>query len=158
MRTRTLLVIAATSCLVACGEKAPVEETRVEAPVEETPVVEETAPAEEVAVVDESMPDELVFDQAFVDHMHVHAERIDELMFALADGDLEAAAAPAAWLARHPADESIPEEWHQYLDGMREAASAVADATDLETARTAAENISASCQECHAAAGINATD
>ena len=63
---------------------------------------------------------------------------------------------PAFWLSRHDAVEGIPEEWLQYVTGMREAAAEVEAASDLETAKAAAENISNQCQACHTAAGVNA--
>jgi mono/diheme cytochrome c family protein len=37
---------------------------------------------------------------------------------------------------------------------MREAAGAVEQAGDLETARAAAQQISKQCQACHAATGV----
>lgn len=95
------------------------------------------------------------FDQAFIDHMHAHAEQLDDLMFALADGDLEGAMTPAFWLSRHDAVEGVPEEWQQYVTGMRKAAAAVESAGDLEAAKAAAERLSEQCQACHTAAGIS---
>lgn len=144
MRNHTFWALAAALCLGACGKQPPAEDAPVEAPADEPVVIEETLPAE------------AAFDQGFIDHMHVHAERVDELMFALADDDLEAAASPAAWLSRHPAEDRIPDEWLPYLESMREAARAVENATDLEEARAAAEQISVHCQGCHTAAGLNA--
>jgi len=76
-------------------------------------------------------------------------------MFALADDDLVGAMTPAFWLSRHDGVEGIPVEWQQYVTGMRQAASAVEAANDLETARVAAERISDQCQACHNAAGVN---
>ena len=152
MRSRTLWVFAAAVCLAACGKQPPAEETAVEAPAEEPVVVEELASAEE------ALSTEPTFDQAFVDHMHVHAERVDELMFALEDGDLDAARSPAAWLSRHQAEDRIPEEWLPYFEAMQKSARAVENATKLETARAAAEQISVYCQDCHAAAGINTAE
>jgi trans-aconitate methyltransferase len=152
MRTRTILVFVAASCLAACGKQPPAEEAPAEVPADEAPMVADTAPAQDPA------PAELIFDQAFIDHMHVHAERVDELMFALDDGDLEAAKSPAAWLSRHQAESRIPDQWQPYFAAMQEAARAVENATSLDTAREAAEKISVHCQECHIAAGINATE
>lgn len=42
----------------------------------------------------------------------------------------------------------------RYLDGMREAARAVVESSDLEAARLPAERITEHCQACHVAAGI----
>ncbi len=142
MRVHALLLTAFALCLAACSKQPPAEP--------EQPATEQAAAVEEVAA---QQPE---FDQAFIDHMHAHAEQLDELMFALADGDLEAAATPAFWLSRHDTVDGIPEEWQQYVTGMREAAAAVEAAGDLDTAKAAAERISERCQACHAAAGVNA--
>jgi cytochrome c556 len=141
MRIHAFLLIAFALCLVACSKQQPAEP--------EQPAAEQAAAAEEVAA------QQPVFDQAFVDHMHAHAEQLDELMFALADGDLEGAMTPAFWLSRHDAVEGIPEEWQEYVTGMREAAAEIEAASDLETAKAAAERISERCQACHTAAGVN---
>ena len=90
----------------------------------------------------------------FLKHMHRHADELDELNLALADGDLQTAIKSANWLSRHDPVTGIPSELRLYLDGMREAARAVAEATDLEAARVPAERISDNCQGCHIAAGI----
>ena len=91
----------------------------------------------------------------FLKHMHRHAEKLDDLNFALADGDLEAAMKPAYWLSSHDTDSDIPQEWMPSLYAMRTEAEAVEAAPDLATARAAAERINAQCQGCHASAGIN---
>jgi hypothetical protein len=91
---------------------------------------------------------------AFLKHMHRHADEVDDLNLALADGDLDAAIASANWLSRHDAVTGIPPEWQLYLDGMREAARAVGEASDPEAARLPAERITENCQGCHVAAGM----
>lgn len=151
MTSRPLFALAAAACLVACDKQPAVEEI----PAEDAAVA---APAEKASAGDESMPAKTVFDQAFIDHMHMHADQMDELMFALADGDLVAAGTPAYWLSRHPTDDRIPDDWLPHLESMREAAREVETATDLDTARAAAERITTHCQGCHAAAGVNSID
>ena len=141
MRVHVLLLTAFALCLSACSKQEQAEP--------EQPATELAAAVEEVVA---QQPE---FDQAFIDHMHAHAEQLDELMFALADGDLEAAMTPAFWLSRHDAVTGIPEAWQPYVTGMRDAAAEVEAANDLETARAAAERISDSCQSCHSAAGIS---
>lgn len=94
-------------------------------------------------------------DESFLRHMHWHAEKLDELNFALEDGDLEGAGTSAYWLSRHDQVEGIPAELQPYLDGMRAAALAVEAATDLDAARAGAEQINAQCQACHLAAGVD---
>jgi hypothetical protein len=152
MKTRMFWTFALASCLIACGKQPPADEAPVEPAAEEPVVAAEPAPAEPVPV--ESAADEPAFDQEFLDHMHAHAERVDELMYALDDGDLDGAKAAAYWLSRHKTVEGIPDEWQMYVNSMREAASRVEGAVDLDSARMAAEAISPQCQGCHAAAGI----
>ena len=145
MKVHALWVAAIALCLAACSKQEPAEPQQAES----EPAA---APAEETA---EAKPE---FDQAFVDHMHAHAEQLDDLMFALADGDLEGAMTPAYWLARHETVAGVPGEWQQYIYGIREAATAVEAATDVETARVAAEKLSDQCQGCHSAAGVGAIE
>lgn len=92
-------------------------------------------------------------DAGFLEHMHLHAEKLDDVNLALADGDLESARTPAYWLSRHETYDGIQQEWLPYLHAMRSEADAVQSAPDLETARSAAARIDAQCQACHAAAG-----
>lgn len=139
MKVHALLLIAFALCLAACGKGEP-----------------EQPATEQANIVEEVGKEQPQFDQAFIDHMHAHAEKLDKLMFALADGDLEGAMTPAFWLSRHDTVEGIPEEWQQYVSGMREAAAAVETADDLETAKAAAEGISMHCHACHSAAGLAA--
>lgn len=145
MRYRTFLTFAFAVTLVGCSKPPPAEEPLAEAAVEAAPAA--TAPVESAA-------SEPTFDQEFLDHMHAHAERVDELMYALDDGDLDGARTAAYWLSRHKTVEGIPDEWQMFVAGMREAASRVEGAADLQAARSAAEAISPHCQGCHASAGI----
>lgn len=142
MKVHALLLTASVLCLSACTR----QDTAEPGP----------SANEQAASVTEAAADRPQFDQAFIDHMHAHAEQLDELMFALADDDLEGALTPAYWLSRHETVEGIPDDWQQYVTGMREAAAVVETAQDLDTAKTAAERISDQCQACHAAAGISA--
>ena len=143
MKTHTLWITSIALCLSACGKQEPAEP---QAPVTD----ESAAPAEETQATATG------FDEAFIKHMHDHAAKLDELMFALADDDLVGAATPAYWLSQHETVEGVPDEWQNYLTSMRNAAYEVEMANDLETARLAAEEISVQCQGCHAAAGVKA--
>jgi len=145
MKNHTFWIGSLALCLAACSKQEPAEPTPAE-------MDQAAAPAAEVPVpVTESE-----FGGAFIDHMHDHAAKLDELMFALADGDLEGASTPAYWLAQHDTVEGVPEEWRYYVTSMRNAAHEVEIAEDLDVARAAAEDISAQCQACHAAAGVEA--
>ena len=143
MKLHTLLIVGFALSMTACAEKEQampevIDEVQAPAPVAEAPP----------AKTGEWLND------AFLKHMHRHADELDDLNLALADGDLDAAKNSASWLSRHDAVTGIPPEWQLYLDGMREAARAVGEATDLEAARLPAERITDNCQGCHIAAGI----
>ena len=118
---------------------------------EETPA----EPAAEAPASSEAAVEEIWRNEAFVAHMHEHAEKLDELNFALADGNLEAAKAAANWLSTHDTNTDIQADWMPHLYRMREEADAVGAAADIETAQAAAMQITIQCQECHAAVGIN---
>ena len=114
----------------------------------------EEQPVPEAA--DEALPveDQDWKNDAFMQHMHLHAEKLDELNFALSDGDLNAAMTPAYWMSRHDEVSDVPAEMQSFLISMREAARDVEEAADIESAQLGAERINEQCQGCHAAAGI----
>lgn len=145
MDHRLLVPLALCFALAACsGDEPPAE---VAEPGPEPAAVD---PAEETFEPDPG----IVVDEAFLNHMHAHAEMLDEINYALADGDLESAITPAYWLARHHDFRGMPEEWKPYARAMREAAAVVESAPDLETARAAADDIAQTCLDCHIAAGL----
>jgi mono/diheme cytochrome c family protein len=125
MKLHALLIVGLAMCVMGCAEKPPAVE------------------------------EERVRDAEFIDHMHAHAEQLDNLNFALADNDLPGALTAAYWLSGHQEVSGIREEWRPYLNGMREEAKAIEEAKDIETARAAAERINEQCQGCHTAAGVN---
>ena len=63
--------------------------------------------------------------EAFMQHMHAHADQIDDLNAALDDNDFDAILTPAYWLSRHETVNDIPADWQPYVVQMREAARAV---------------------------------
>ena len=131
-------------CVAGCAEKKEPEPEPAVEPQAAAPAAAETPAVEE----------ETVRDAEFIKHMHAHAEQLDNLNFALADGDLPGALTAAYWLSGHQEVSGIREEWQPYLNGMREAAKAIEEAKDIEAARAAAERINENCQGCHAAAGV----
>ena len=143
MKLHKTLIVSLVLCAVGCAEKTePPPETMTEA----------EAPAADAAVA----INEIWQSEAFIAHMHEHAEKLDELNFALADDDLDLAKELANWLATHDTDSNIEPDWMPYLYRMRTEAEAVEAAPDVATARAAAERITVQCQECHAAVGIGA--
>jgi soluble cytochrome b562 len=144
MNFRMLLIISLLLGVTGCAEKAE----------------EPAAPAAEIAMTEpdstEATDDAQIWrSSAFREHMHVHAEKLDELNFALADGDLDMARSHANWLANHDTDSDLPSEWMPMLFAMRTEAEAVAAAPDMDAAKAAAEQITVKCQECHTAIGID---
>lgn len=143
MNFRLLLIIGLGLAFTGCGK----EEAAPPAAVEEAPMA---AQEEAVAVA------EIWDDEAFVEHMHEHADKLDELNFALADGNLAKAREHANWLASHDTNADIQADWMPLLYAMRAEAEAVAAAPDIAAAQVAAERITVKCQECHAEAGVRA--
>ena len=142
MNLHMILVVGLVLSVTGCAEKEQV----ISESVDKAPMTEAVVPA----AVDENWRND-----SFLNHMHVHADKLDELNFALADGDLEAAKTSAQWLSTHDTVSDIESDWLPYLYGMRTEAEAVQAAPDITTARAAAERISAQCQGCHAAVGID---
>lgn len=140
MNMNRIMVILVALSVAGCGEKEQAQPAMESAPA--------AVPEPPVAVM------EIWDDEAFVAHMHEHADKLDELNFALADGDLETAKADAGWLANHETNADIQAEWMPFLYAMRTEAEAVAAAPDIDTARAAAERITVKCQECHTAANV----
>lgn len=148
MKLYVLLIIGFALNLTGC-------ETKEQAAPDLADEAHTTAPvAESMAIETPSVEKGSYQNDAFLTHMHSHADQIDLINTALANDDLEAAITPASWLSRHDAVTGIPADWQPYLVGMREAARAVEGAADLETARAASKRITEQCQGCHAAAGM----
>ena len=155
MKLRMLLIAGIAAGIVGCAEKE-------QAAPDQGDEMEQAAAAVTETVEPEAVETEAVAPQAedwrttaLLDHMHAHAEQLDDLNFALADGDLERAMTPAYWMSRHKTLSGLPAELQPFVDGMREAALAVEAAEDLETARAGAEEIAGQCQGCHTAVGVN---
>jgi len=142
MKWNMPLIVGFAVCLTACSEKQQAE-----------PEAEESS----IATMSDAPAAESVEwqNEALLAHMHEHADQLDNLNFALADGDLVAAMTPAYWLSRHDEDSAYPARFQPFIAGMREAALAVEMAPDIDAARQAAERITVQCQGCHAAAGID---
>ena len=153
-----VLLVGFTLGFVGCAEKEP---AAPEPPAEPEAEMEAAAPEPVEAPEVEAAIDETVAviegwrDEELLDHMHAHAEQLDELNYALDDGDLEAAMTPAYWLSRHRTVNGLPDELQPFVDGMRAAALDVENAKDIETAQAAAQRIAVQCQGCHAATGAN---
>ena len=142
MRLRTIMVLGLVLGVAACVNKE--QDSSSAAGDAATGIASATA------------VDEVWQDESFIAHMHLHAEKLDDLNFALADDDLEAAKAAAEWLATHDTDSNIRSDWMPHLYRMRTEAEAVVAAPDIASAGSAAQRITVQCQECHRAAGINA--
>lgn len=141
MKIRTLWLVGLFVLIGGCAEKERAAPTTEEA----APTAAEAMPEADAAEMGT---------EAFIKHMHMHAEQLDKINAALSFGKLEAARTPAYWLSRHEGVTGPLYDWETYLDQMRGAASEVAEASDLVTARAAAGRIVEGCQGCHAATGV----
>ena len=137
MKLHVLIIIGFTLSLMACENK---EQAAPEQAAEATA----TAPAEKESYQYDGI----------IEHMHRHADQIDIINDALADGDLDASKVPARWLWRHETMIDVPDDWQPYLFAMRQAARDLGSSTDIATARAAATRITEQCQGCHVAAGV----
>lgn len=138
MKLRTLILVGLALGLSACSKQEP------DAPEPANEMADEAAVAMDGDWRNESL----------IEHMHRHADYVDDMNLALEMGDLAAARTPAYWLSQHDIVEGLPPELGPYADSMREAAAAVGAAENLEAARLAAQAIDAQCQACHEAAGF----
>jgi hypothetical protein len=134
MKLHVLLIIGFALCVTGCENK----EQAAEPVTTEGPATEEKR----------------FYYDGIVKHMHAHADQLDRINIALAEDDLETATLPARWLWRHDTMSDVPTDWQPYLAIMREAAHAIENAADLETARAASKRITVQCQGCHVDAGI----
>ena len=151
MKLHVLMILAIALGLTGCSR----QEEPASGMADESQAEAEPAPAEDVAPDPDSAISRMEFgNDAVLEHMHRHADNMDEINFALADGDLDAAVTQAQSLSRYEQIDGIPEEWLPYLEGMREGSKAIAASTDLTGARAAAKTVTAQCQGCHKAAGI----
>ena len=138
MKLHTVLIIGFALSVSGCGNK------------------EQAAPEQAAAPAAEAMAKMDSYEyEGILRHMHTHADQLDLLNDALADNDFEASKLPARWLWRHETMTGVPDDWQQYMAGMRDAARDVESATDLATARAAAIRIRENCQACHTAVGMN---
>jgi hypothetical protein len=145
MKLNMIFLFVFAAGIAGCVEKeqSPPEQANAMPPAVST-VEPEVAPAQ---IEDWRASD-------FLDHMHVHAEQLDDLNYALDDGDFEGAMTPAYWLSRHETLGGLPADLQPFLVRMREAARVVEQTKDLIAARAAAEQIGKECLGCHTAAGV----
>ena len=151
MNVRTILILGIAFGTLGCAEKkGPGQDSAMESAqtaTAEMPDVE--------AIADEASESPDAWrDSAFLDHMHAHAEHLDDLNYALDDGNLDRAMTAAYWLSNHKTVSGLPSELESFVDGMRDAARAVEEAADIDAARAAAKQIGGQCQACHEAVGV----
>ena len=146
MKTYALLIAGFALGVAGCVEK----EQAAPAQGDDTEISAEQTAAELQATEKAEMGSE-----TFIRHMHFHASYLEGLDAALVAGDLEAAQTPAHWLLRHEGVTGHPDGWKPHIENMRDAARAVTEAPDIAAARAAAQHITESCRDCHAAAGVD---
>jgi hypothetical protein len=87
------------------------------------------------------------------EHMREHFAKVIEAHDAVVRGDLEAAKAPADWLAAHDPTPELDKASASHISVMRDAARRAASANELIMAAQATASMLAACGDCHRAAG-----
>ncbi len=153
-RLASFTLICALVCPLGCGGGAGGETGQGEAKTGVPPKQADTAPSDpadpdagETEGSGNTAPEGL--DDAMKEHF-IQAVQIKQ---AVIDGDLEAVAEPARWLAEELDPETLPKPWKPYLDAMQASAKKAADAQDLPTAALAAGELVGACADCHATTG-----
>ena len=122
---RLFLVVALSALVLAagCGKSAE--------PVQETPAAVPITPA----------------------HMAEHFSKVREVEDAIIRGDLDAAKAPARWLADHQ-EVAGAAGTERPLKDMKAAAQSVATTDTIDNAANAAAGLVGACGSCHAASKV----
>lgn len=157
MNMHAALIVGLGLIVAGCADEGPADSApaeQAEASMTGDAAMPATGGETEAAALAPWEADDSWRNAGFMQHMHLHADRLDEVNFALADDDLEAAMEPAEWLATHETYEDIQTEWLEYVYRMRSEAEDLVAATDLATARAAAKRINDQCQACHTFLGI----
>ena len=87
-------------------------------------------------------------------HMDDHFGKVREVEEAVIRGDLEAAKAPALWIADHQETTGLPPGTESRVVEMKAAARSVASADNIGTAGIAAASLVGACGGCHATAKV----
>ena len=69
-------------------------------------------------------------------------------------GDLDAAKAPAQWIADYQETTGLPQGSAVYVKTMKDAAKSVATAADIQAAASGAATLVGTCGNCHSAANV----
>lgn len=87
-------------------------------------------------------------------HMKDHFTKVREIEEAIIRGDLEAAKAPAQWMADHQEVAGYGARADQRILELKAAAKSVASAKDIGGAAQAAAGMVGACGHCHSAANV----
>ncbi|MFC1791919.1 hypothetical protein ACFL0I_05620 [Gemmatimonadota bacterium] len=88
-------------------------------------------------------------------HMYAHFDRAGEVHDALVRGNLEGARAGALWLAEHQENRRLPEGSDVMGALMKDQASRVGAASNLEEAASATAHMGRACGDCHRRNEVN---
>ncbi len=88
-------------------------------------------------------------------HMVEHFTKVRDVEEAIIRGDLDAARAPAQWIADHQETTGFPDGTERPVAEMKAAAKSVASADNLGNAAVAAAHLVGACGTCHTAAKVS---
>lgn len=137
---RFVLVITAPLALLAAGRSKPAEPLAAQPAVEQPAAQAPAAPTADVK-----------------SHMDDHFARVREIEEAVIRGDLDAAKAPARWIADHQESAGLPAGAAPQIAAMKTAAAAVANAKDVPAAASGAASLVTACGDCHTASKVTPT-
>lgn len=120
------ILLASLPVIVACGGSS-------QPPVDSAPAAEPAPPTASEASR----------------HMHEHLTRVIEIQHAVIRGDLEAATAPAAWLADHQPPAGLPATVVEELENLKKTSAMLVDASNIKDAGSATAQLVAACGTCH---------
>lgn len=135
VRTRVplgVLSVVAVVLLAACGGQEPAAK-----PAETKPAAAPAAPPVDVKK-----------------HMDEHFMKVADVQAALVRGDVAGAKEGAKWIAEHQETAGLPASGQSSLQGMKTAAQAVVDATDIKAAAAGLADMAVACGSCHAASNV----
>ncbi|PRQ04725.1 hypothetical protein ENSA5_04900 [Enhygromyxa salina] len=84
-------------------------------------------------------------------HTQDHFTVAEEIRLALISGNVDAALAPAAWMAEHYAELEYPEPWRPYVEHMHDSADKIGSGVELAVASAALVEVGQACAACHVA-------
>ena len=126
--------------------------TKVEPPVKTPPT-----PASQPASQPATEPAGAVASDTLAKHMGIQLGQTLAIRLALMRGDLEAARAPAKWLAgKHEEQAKMPAPWKPHIEALNKAGKTIVEAKTLADSAKGVAEVAKACGDCHKATNAEA--